>query len=189
MPSRAPAPIKFSLVSLVHTCACMCLFASVKNSVMQAMPLKRVLRKAQELFSKRKVAKLSTMLAINFSISWIYLEFSCFYFSLTKCVLNDIFEDIIFWKGRVVVIKSRVVFFCPCSFTFKSLRCYTTSAKNPTASLSLLFPKNAENAAMPFFTFCWFPQKKQRFFPGGTKSPQTLRLLKHLSLLCTSKFG
>ena len=152
MPSRAPAPIKFSLhLWSTHTHVS---FASVENSVMQAMPLRRGLR-AQVLFPKRKHIKLSTMLVINFSISWIYMESSCFYFpqmprKMTKCVLNDTFEDIIFWKGRIVVIKSRVVCFSPYSFTFKSLRCYTTSAKNPTVSLSLSFPKNAlKNAAMP----------------------------------------
>jgi len=40
-----------------------------------------------------------------------------------------------FWKGRAAVIKSRVVCFSTCSFTFRSLKCYTMSAKNPTVSL------------------------------------------------------
>jgi len=77
MPSRAPEPIKVSL-HLWSTHANVS-FASVENSVMQAMPLKTGVR-AQALSSKRKHTKLSTVLVINFSTSWICMESSCFYF-------------------------------------------------------------------------------------------------------------
>lgn len=40
----------------------------------------------------------------------------------------------LFWKGRIV-IKTKVVCFSPCSFTFKSMRCDTMSGKNPRLSV------------------------------------------------------
>jgi len=76
------------------------------------------------------------MLIINFSIKWIYLESSCFYFLKNDLendwfCLNDMFENM------MKMIKSRVglVCFSPCNFIFKSLRCHTMSVKNPTVSL------------------------------------------------------
>ena len=130
----------------------MCLFASVENSVMPVS--KKGFEEEQQLFSKRKSPNCSTMLVINFTISWIYLESSCFYFpqihqKMTEFVLNDLFEDVKLFLERASSsdqIKSGRLCFSPWSITFKSLRCYTMSAKNSTASLSLLFRKKAENS-------------------------------------------
>jgi len=113
MPSRAPVPINISTWCSVHTCACVFL---LQLRIRQCLSLKRVLRKEQQLLSKRKSPNCSTVLVINFSISWIYLESSCFYFPLmprkmTKFVLKDLFEENVFWKGHVLVIKERVVGF------------------------------------------------------------------------------
>ena len=87
---------------------------------------------------------------VNFSVSWIKLESFCFYFpQMTKFVLNDLFEDIKLFLEKASSsdqIKSSRLCFSPWSLTFKSLRCYTMSAKNSTVSLTLLFPKKAENA-------------------------------------------
>jgi len=54
-----------------------------------------------------KSPKCLTMLAINFSINWKYLESSCFYFpqidsenDYRKLVLNDTFENIILFLKR-----------------------------------------------------------------------------------------
>jgi len=66
---------------------------------------------------------------------------------MTKFVLNDLFEDIKLFLERASssdqITSSRL---CFSPFTFKSLRCYTMSAKNSTVSLFLSFPKKAENA-------------------------------------------
>jgi len=57
---------------------------------------------------------------------------------MTKFVLNDWFEDIKLFLERASSsdqIKNSRLCFSPWSFTFKSLRCYTMSAKNTTVSL------------------------------------------------------
>ena len=99
-------------------------FASVENSVMSVT--KGFWGKSSNWFSKRKSPNCSTMLVINFSISWIYLE-SYFYFpqlprKMTKFVLNDMFEDIKLFLERTSSsdqIKSSRLCFSPWSFTFK----------------------------------------------------------------------
>ena len=70
---------------------------------------------------------------------------------MTKFVLNDLFEDIKLFLERASnsdQIKSSLVgyVFLLEVLHFKSLRCYTMSAKNSTVSLSLSFPKKVENA-------------------------------------------
>jgi len=75
------------------------------------------------------------MLIINFSISWAYLESSCFHFpqtprKMTKFVLNYLFENIKLFLERASSsdpIKSSMLCFSPWTFTFKSLRCYPMS--------------------------------------------------------------
>ena len=47
---------------------------------------------------EEKRCQIAAMLLINFSINWIYLESSCFYFpqmpqKMTKFGLNDMFEN------------------------------------------------------------------------------------------------
>jgi len=114
---------------------CMCLFASVENSVM-SVTKKGFEKRAATVFEK-KVAKLFNKLLINFSMCWIYLESPCFYFpqmpwKMTKFVSNGLFEDLkLFLESTSSIdqIKSSRLCFSPWSFTFKSLRCDTVSAK------------------------------------------------------------
>ena len=127
MPSRVPVPIKISTSSSVHTCECDFL---LQLKIQWCLSLKRVLRKEQQLFSKIKSPNCSIMLVINFSISWIYLESSCFCFThilqkITNFVLNDLSEDIKLFLERASSdgqIKSSRLCFSPWSFTFKSLQ-------------------------------------------------------------------
>ena len=64
---------------LIHTCAsCMC-FASVENSAMSVTKTD-LGKNSINCFRKEKSSNCSAMLVINFSIKWIYLESSCFYF-------------------------------------------------------------------------------------------------------------
>ena len=104
MPRRDPAPIKFPLhLRCTHVRV---FFASVENSVICLSP-KRVLRQEKQLFPKRKSPNYSTVLVINFSINWIYLESTCLRFlqmprKTTKFVLNNLFENMnFFWKSIV----------------------------------------------------------------------------------------
>jgi len=121
MPSRAPVLIKFQLhpwSTHVHVS-----FGSVENSVMSVT--KEGFEETAATVFKKKSCQSSAMLIINFSINWIYLESSCFYFpqndsennlsSFWRTCLNILN---VFWKGRIVVIKSRVVRFSPWSFIF-----------------------------------------------------------------------
>jgi len=116
-------------------------FASVENSVEFSYVCywKGFWGMSSNCFRKEKLPTCSAMLVTNFSINWIYVE-SCFYFpqmpqKMTEFVLNYMFENIKLFLKRtnsfllllVVVTKSRVVYFSPCSFTFKLLRCHTTS--------------------------------------------------------------
>ena len=180
MPSRPPVPIKISTSLSVHTCACVFL---LQLRIRSCLSLKRVLRKEQQLFSKRKSSNCSTMLVINFSIRWIYLISSCFYFTqiprkMTKFVLNDLFEDIKLFLERANSsdqTKSSRLCFSPWSFTFKSLRCYTMSAKNSTVSLSLSFPKKGENV-LAFLHILLTSRKKYKLCPEGPKSLQNSSL-------------
>jgi len=102
MPSRAPAPIKFPLhlwSTHVHVS-----FAPVENSVMSVTE-KGFEERAASVFEKKR-RQTAAMLPINFSINWLYLESSCFYFpqmrrKMTKSVLNDMFEDINIFLKRV----------------------------------------------------------------------------------------
>ena len=66
------------------------------------------------------------------------------------------------------MIKSRVLRFSPCSFIFKSLRYCTTSAKNPTVSLFLSFPKKAENT-LAFLHILLTSRDKTKFPSQRTK--------------------
>jgi len=116
------------------------------------------------------------MLIINFSVSWINLESSCFCFpqmprKMTKFVLNDLFEDIKLFLEKASStdqIKSSRLCFSPWSSTFESLRCYTMSAKNLTVSLTLLFPKKAENA-QAFLHILLTSRKKIKIISWRTK--------------------
>jgi len=125
---------KISTISSVHTCAYVFCFSWEFGNVCY---WKEFGERAATVFEGKR-RQPAAMLIINFSINWIYLESSCFYFhqmlrKMTKFGLNEMFENIIlFLKRGAVVIKSRVVCFSPCSFTIKSLR-YNTM--NPTVSL------------------------------------------------------
>ena len=136
MPSRAPPPTKISITFLVHTCACVFCFSWEFSYVCY---WKGFWGMSSNCFWKEKLPNCSAMLVTNFSINWIYVE-SCFYFpqmpwKMTEFVLNYMFKNITLFLKRtnsfllllVVVTKSRVVYFSPCSFTFKLLRCHTTS--------------------------------------------------------------
>jgi len=166
---------------------CMCLIASVENSVMSVS--KKGFEKEQQLFSKSKSPNRSTMLVINFSISWIYLESSCFYFpqmprKMTKFVLNDLFEDIKLFLQRARSndqIKSTRLCFSSWSFTVNSLRCYSMSAKNLTVSLSLLFPKKAGNALDFLHILLNSRKTNKNYFLKEQNLCKTLPLLMHLS--------
>ena len=139
MPSRAWAPIKFPLhlwFTHVHVS-----FASVENSVL-SVTAKGFEERAATVFEEKR-RQTAAMLIINFSINWKYLESSCFYFLQMPRKMGKWLSSVwmtclkiwnFFWKWPAVVIKSRVVCFSPCSFAFKSLRCYTMSTKNPTVS-------------------------------------------------------
>jgi len=53
----------------------------------------------ERVFSNEKSPNCSTILVINFSINWIYLESTCLHYpqmprKMTKFVLNDLFEEI-----------------------------------------------------------------------------------------------
>ena len=65
------------------------------------------------------------------------------------------------------------------SLKFKSLRCYTMSAKNSTVSLSLSFPKKAENA-LDFLHILLTSRKNKQLFSKGSKFLQN-SILKYLS--------
>ena len=117
-------------------------FVSMENSVMSGT--EKGFEETAATILETKSPNCLAMLVINYSINWKYLESSCFYFpqngsenDYRKFVLNDMFENIIVFLKRANSsdqIKSSTVCFSLCSFTFKSLRCYTMSAKKPTAS-------------------------------------------------------
>ena len=133
MSSTAPAPTKFPLhlwSTHVHVP-----FASVENSVMSVTE-KGFEERTATVFEKKR--QTMAMLITNFPINWIYLELSCFYFpqmprKMTKFCLNDMFENMKLLLKRASsgdqIKSSMFLCFSPCSFTFKSLRCYTMSPK------------------------------------------------------------
>ena len=102
VPSRAPVLIKFALhpwSTHVHVS-----FGSVENSVM-SLSIEGFEEKAATVFKKKSRQSLPVLIII-FSINWLYLESSCFYFpqmrrKMTKSVLNDMFEDINIFLKRV----------------------------------------------------------------------------------------
>jgi len=86
---------------------------------------------------------------------------------MTKFVLNDLFEDVKLFLERTSSsdqIKSSRLCFSPRSFTFKSLRYYTMSAKNSTVFLSLSFPKKAENALAFLHILLTSRKKNKNYF-------------------------
>ena len=131
---------KISTTSLVHTCACVFWFSWEFCNVSL---YRGFWGKSSNCFQKEKSPKfasvdnhlfnkliISGIFLLLLSPNWLGKWLSSFGITCLN-ILN------VFWKGRIVVIKSRVRRFSPCSFIFKSLRCCVMSAKNPTVSLSL----------------------------------------------------
>ena len=106
---------------------------------------------------------------------------------MTKFVLNDLFEDIKLFLERASnsdQIKSSLVgyVFLLEVLHFKSLRCYTMSAKNSTVSLSLSFPKKVENALACLHILLTSRKKKNKiYFLKDQNLCKTLPLFKYLS--------
>jgi len=178
---QAPALIKFPLhlqSTYVHVSFC---FSWEFGNVCH---LKGFWGKRSNCFRKEKLPNCLTVLVINFSINWIYQESSCFYFPQLPwkmSVLNEVFEDIKVFLERTSSSDQNKS--TPCSFTFKSLRCY------------VLHYVSQKFNSFPFFIISWkswkclifsshffdFLQKNKKSFPKDQNLCRTLPLLKHLS--------